>query len=91
METLRASELGVASDVSLISFDEQPWATLLSPPLTTIAQPVQQMSEKVVDLLFELFENTSNRTTPRRVVLPFFLIERASVRDKTTGRRPLVA
>ncbi|MEZ5385931.1 MAG: LacI family DNA-binding transcriptional regulator [Prosthecobacter sp.] len=51
IEAVRERGLVIPADVSLIAFDEQPWAALLSPPLTTLAQPVEDMGTAAVDSL----------------------------------------
>jgi LacI family transcriptional regulator len=50
-----AKELGlsVPEDVSLISFDDMPWAPFLSPPLTVIKQPVMDMATDAVECLVQ--------------------------------------
>lgn len=51
---LRAiNELGlrIPDDISVVGFDDSPWLSLLSPPLTTISQPIYEMGEEAVRLL----------------------------------------
>lgn len=77
-----AQEAGVRvpDQLSLITFDEQPWASLLSPPLMTIAQPVENMGVTAVELLLAMVEEPGKRASrPKVVTLPVSLIERASV------------
>ena len=74
-----ANELGlnIPEDISLLSFDEQSYFELLSPPLTAIQQPMQGIGKKAVEMLFQLFENQaveSSELKPR-------LIERASIKS----------
>ncbi len=45
------ARLRVPDDLSIVSFDDAPFAVLLSPPLTTIAQPVYAMAQKAADLI----------------------------------------
>ncbi len=45
------ARLRIPEDLSVVSFDDAPFAALLSPPLTTIAQPIYAMAEKAADLL----------------------------------------
>ena len=48
-----AHEAGIAipRDLSIAGFDDAPFASLLSPPLTTIAQPVHGMAQKAADII----------------------------------------
>ena len=45
------ARLRVPDDLSIVSFDDAPFAALLSPPLTTVAQPVYAMAQKAADIV----------------------------------------
>jgi len=51
LEVGREMGLRLPDDLSVVAFDEQPWSALVSPPLTTITQPVEAMAEAAVALL----------------------------------------
>lgn len=57
-----AAQLGlsVPDDVALIGWDDMPWAAFLSPPLTVVVQPVEEMAafatEKLIKLIRRRFE-----------------------------------
>jgi len=78
-----ARELGiqVPEQLSLVSFDDQPWAEWISPPLTTVAQPVEEMGARAMDLLFETLSASqpAAQALNTQVILPMTLIERHSV------------
>ena len=61
---------------ALVGFDDPFWAPTVEPALTTLAQPVREMSESSVDLLFERMAR--GRTEPRRRVFDFELRVRDS-------------
>ena len=82
LEALQETKLRVPDDMSLLSFDEQPWAAFLSPPMTTINQPVQLMGERAVELVLAHMKNDIPHGQPRRTVLPFTIINRMSIRRK---------
>ncbi|MBI2424272.1 MAG: LacI family DNA-binding transcriptional regulator [Candidatus Hydrogenedentes bacterium] len=78
----------IPDEVSIIGFDEYPYAALLSPPLTTIAQQTTLMGQAVCDLLITWLE--SGEIPERRdVVLPTNLVPRVSV--KNLAAQPLSA
>ncbi|MBC8009132.1 MAG: substrate-binding domain-containing protein, partial [Burkholderiales bacterium] len=79
LEALRVAGRRVPADVSVVSFDEQPWAASLAPPLTTIAQPVADMGSAAMRLLFTGLDAKAASAPSARVVLPFTVIERESV------------
>jgi LacI family transcriptional regulator len=73
-----AQELGleVPRDLSVIGFDNVPESALASPPLTTIAQPIQEMGRQAVRMLLELLGGRELDAT--HVTLPTELIVRQS-------------
>lgn len=55
----RLTERGVTipADVSIASFDDFPWADLFHPRLTAIRQPVDELGERAVGMLFERMDD----------------------------------
>jgi LacI family transcriptional regulator len=56
-------ELGLRwpDDLSLVSFDDHPWAGLFSPPLTVIAQPLEEMMDAAVASLLAAMASRSRQ------------------------------
>lgn len=79
LEAVRERGFTIPAELSLIAFDEQPWASLLSPPLTTIAQPVEHMGIAAVDSLLAQIKSGFKGPKGRRTTLPVRLIRRGSV------------
>lgn len=75
MKALKEHGLEVPGEVSLISFDDQPYFDLLSPPLTAVKQPMQEIGRAAVATLFELLEGNH---PPNQMLKPLF-VERGSV------------
>lgn len=48
---LTRAEYAVPRDVSLTGFDDMSLASIMHPPLTTVAQDVEQMAERAIDIL----------------------------------------
>ncbi|MFI5913208.1 LacI family DNA-binding transcriptional regulator [Dactylosporangium sp. NPDC051541] len=67
----------VPADVSIVGFDDIPAAALVSPALTTVAQPKDQCGRAGVDLLNDLIEDR-DRPAAARLSLPTRLIVRGS-------------
>ncbi|MEI8039036.1 MAG: LacI family DNA-binding transcriptional regulator, partial [Verrucomicrobiota bacterium] len=57
LRAIHESGLAVPLDISVVAFDEQPWAEFLSPSLTTVAQPVEALAT-------ESFANLLNAMRP---------------------------
>jgi LacI family transcriptional regulator len=57
---LASRGLHVPNDVSLVGFDDIPFAVMASPPLTTVAVPAAHAGRAAVDLLLETIGHTAN-------------------------------
>ena len=80
--------------MSIISFDENPYAAHLAAPLTTVTQPNAEMGDVAVRMLFEQIQPPADEPSPQArssiaasraaatggVLLPARLIVRRSVR-----------
>jgi DNA-binding LacI/PurR family transcriptional regulator len=51
MRGLKGAGLRIPEDVSLVGFDDEPWAAHVSPSLTTVAYPVDELCEQAAGLL----------------------------------------
>lgn len=76
LHALAAADLTVPQDVAIISFDDFPWAGLLNPPASVIAQPIRKMGETAAKLLLKRI--LSPDAPAERIVLPPKLIRRRS-------------
>ncbi|OZG71589.1 transcriptional regulator [Hahella sp. CCB-MM4] len=56
MKALREHRIRVPEDVSLVGFDDVEYAGLLSPALTTVRQPVEEMGRRAAELAISLSE-----------------------------------
>lgn len=72
-----ARELGIKipDDVSLVSFDDQPYFELTEPSITSVRQPVEQIGKEAVRILFELMEGNPCKSE----LIDAKLIQRESV------------
>lgn len=54
-----ATELGIRipEEIAIIGFDDQPLAELLTPKLTTVRQPVDQMGQKAAEVIIEQLQD----------------------------------
>lgn len=75
-EAARQRGLRVPQDVSVIGFDDLPVARWLSPPLTTVRQPLTEMGRAAAEMLVQLVDGMPLRT--QRVELATELIVRES-------------
>lgn len=78
MKAAESLGIHIPQDVSLVGYDGINIGTLLSPELTTVAQPISLMGERATELLIALIEG--QKMTAKRVVFPPKLV----VRNSTT-------
>lgn len=85
LRALRAGGVRVPDDVSLIGFDDVPWAEFVDPALTTVRQPLAALGAGAVAMLLDRLADPGS---PRRLeTLAVTLVERRSVtrRDVAGG------
>ncbi len=69
----------VPEDVSIISFDDPPYAPYLATPMTTISQSYSEMGQVAVKLLFDQIQSGRGQTKGG-ILLPTALVPRKSVK-----------
>lgn len=74
----------IPDDVSLISFDEQPYSAFLGTPMTTVNQQKTVMGLLAVDVLIKTILNEEYRTNPISMKLKTNLIIRNSVKKQNS-------
>ena len=84
VRAIRSLNVSFPNDISLLSFDDFDWTTLLEPYLTTVAQPVRELGETAWRLLKARLDG--DRTPSRRVLLDCTLHVRQSTRPPHAPR-----
>ena len=77
LRAITEAGLRVPDDVLLVGFDDAPWTTLTSPPLTVVAQPTYEIGRHAAQLL-----TTADPDLPTRhvVLAPALQVRASSVR-----------
>lgn len=83
---LKELRLVVPRDISIVGFDDTEWAPLVSPPLTTVAQPAYEMGVEAASMLLDRVE-AAEESEPRHAFLPPRLVVRNSTAPPVAGRR----
>jgi LacI family transcriptional regulator len=80
-----ARELGrrIPHDLSVIGFDDSFVASVVTPTLTTVRQPLARLGKEAAEAAIDLVEGI--RTTPVRVTLPVELVVRESTAPAAAG------
>jgi LacI family transcriptional regulator len=76
-EAARLHRLRIPDDLSVVGFDDLPMSGWVSPPLTTIVQPLAQMAATATRTVLALLDGTMD-TSSNRVELTTSLIVRSS-------------
>ena len=69
--------LHVPGDVAIVGFDDAPWATLTTPPLTVVAQPTLEIGREAARLLATASEDMATRHV---VLAPTLVVRQSSIR-----------
>lgn len=78
---LRELGLSCPNDVSLVSFDDHPWAAVSDPPMTVVRQPAWQVGRSAAELLCNLLSGLE--ISSNKVILPCEMVLRQSVLDQS--------
>jgi len=81
LQAIHERGIRIPEELAVVCFDDMPWATSLRPPLTAVAQPVEELGRTGAQLLLERLKDPARLV--RRVVLPTRLMVRASCGART--------
>jgi DNA-binding LacI/PurR family transcriptional regulator len=75
---LRELNISVPEELKIVSFNNEPICSLVSPTISSIAQPLEEIGRLSVELLLEQIEQKTDNPVPRVEVLKTKLIVRES-------------
>lgn len=78
MQALRNASLSIPNDISLIGFDDIPLTSVVTPSLSTIAQPIKEIARLTIDLLMRRIQEKDCKFPPKKVILSTELVARES-------------
>jgi LacI family transcriptional regulator, galactose operon repressor len=85
-DALAERDLRCPDDISIVGFNDMPFADKFNPPLTTVRIPHYEMGLRAAELLLERI-NEDGAALTDDVVLPVQLVQRASTAPAPTRRR----
>jgi DNA-binding LacI/PurR family transcriptional regulator len=80
IDAARAAGLRCPADLSVVGFDDGPWATAASPTLTTIRQPLADMAERAVGIIVEAATHPGGIVRTETSNMPASIVIRDSTR-----------
>ncbi len=84
IETARRLGVAVPAALSVVGFDDIRFARHMTPPLTTVAQPMREIGEGCVRLLLDILQD--NTRQPASITLPHELTIRGSTAPPPAAR-----
>lgn len=78
IHTLKEKGIRIPADLAIASFNNEPFSAWLSPTLTSVNQPIQQMGAEAVRLLMKQIESGDEPVSAETVVMDTQLVVRES-------------
>lgn len=78
IHALSQSGIRVPEDVAVVGYDDIQMAGLIKPGLTTVRQPIGQISTELIQLLLQAIENPDGTPIPKKILVPNELVIRES-------------
>jgi LacI family repressor for deo operon, udp, cdd, tsx, nupC, and nupG len=76
LQAIKSKGLRVPDDISIVGFDDIRFARYMDPPLTTVAQPKDELGREAMNMLIEILRG--NDVPARKRILPTQLVIRGS-------------
>ncbi|MBI5960766.1 MAG: LacI family DNA-binding transcriptional regulator [Chloroflexi bacterium] len=70
MMAIRERGLRIPEDIAVVGFDDIPMASYVSPPLTTVHQPVYELGWHAAHMALEIINSDQAMIAPRKMLLP---------------------
>jgi DNA-binding LacI/PurR family transcriptional regulator len=81
LQACTEGKVAVPADLSIVGWDDVPYATLVTPPLTTVRVPRYELGQAAATTLLDLM---TGRPPGRTVTLPLTLVQRQSCQRPLT-------
>lgn len=88
MQELHQMGIRIPDDVSIVGYDDITMAAHVVPPLTTVAQPIEEMGKLAVQALLQIRDENHDGKQTGEIVLEPTLITRSSVRNVLGLKNP---
>jgi LacI family transcriptional regulator len=78
LRALQEAGLHIPRDIAIVGFNNDPISKIITPQLTTVNYPGEEMGERAARCLVDQLTGLSAQTSPAKIVIPSELIIRAS-------------
>ena len=90
LEALNRLNCKIPSDIGVVSFDDHDLFRLYTPSVTVVAQPVEEISKKIINILLDELNRNDKLSRLQQITLPAKLIVRNSSKRKPIAVPELV-
>lgn len=85
LEALNRLKYKIPGDMGVVSFDDHDLFRLYTPSITAVAQPVEEMSKRIINILLDELNKSDKLSRLQQITLPTTLIIRQSSRKAKLG------
>lgn len=78
LEAINHLQLNIPGDIGVVAFDDHDIFKIYQPPITAIAQPIEEISQQLITILLNHLDKKTTKTEVKKIVLPANLIIRKS-------------
>ncbi|CAN5162116.1 LacI family DNA-binding transcriptional regulator [soil metagenome] len=82
LDVLHSKGLNIPEDLSLISFDDLEYFSLINPTITAVAQPLDDIGIHAVEFMMNRLDKKGKQKPPKKNILPVKLIIRNSSKSR---------
>ncbi len=82
LKSIRQLGLSIVDEIAVISFDDHDLFELHHPSITAISQPVEQISDQIINILLNKMKPNAKPRKEQNLVLPAQIVIRDSTRNK---------
>jgi len=91
LQAIHNRHLKVPEDIAIVGFDDNTHFSLFSPSISAVAQPVEAMSETVIDALMKCLNKPGKLLSKETIVLPTKLVVRQSSLPATEMKKQTIS
>lgn len=89
IQRFKEHNIQIPEDIKIVGYDNIPFAKLVTPSLTTIAQPIDSMSQKSTEILLNEINGVSIEKKDFHLVFePSLIIRKSTIGNKSKVKRP---
>jgi LacI family transcriptional regulator len=78
LQAVQAHGIRVPDELSLVGFDDAPWLSLVTPPLTTVCQPIYEIGAEAMRLLMQRLEGDRNSPPISTLMAPQLIVREST-------------